>query len=121
MTQTMNPQIDSGRLHEFDWPLAYEAESLLRRFVHSFLEHNQFASRLAAEMRHRTGTDFYEWVDHFTLDAEHAEELRAVGLGSEKVARPAQAEVYFHPSAMMPRILVNPGGSSRMAPFSLAI
>jgi hypothetical protein len=120
-TQTVNREIDTEKLHQFDWPLAYEAESLLRRFVLSFLEHNQFASRLAAEMQHRTGTDFYEWVDHFTLDAEHAEELRAVGLVSEKVEVPAQAEVYFHPRAMMPRILVKPGGSSRMVPFSLAI
>ena len=117
----MNLQIDTEKIHAFDWPLAYEAESLLRRFVLSFLQHNQLASRLAAEMRHRTGTDFYEWVDHFTLDAEHAEELRAVGMVSEKVEAPANTEVYYHPSAMMPRVLLKPGGSSRTIPSTLAI
>jgi hypothetical protein len=117
----MNPQIDIEKLHEFDWPLAYEAEVLLRRFVLSFLEHNQFASRLATEMQHRTGTDFYEWVDHFTLDAEHAEVLQAAGLVPEKVEVPASAAVYYHPRAMMPRVLLKPGGSSRMVPSTLAI
>src|SRR5258708_16623620 len=36
-----NSQIDSLEPNSFDWPLAYEAEGLLQRFVLSFLEHNQ--------------------------------------------------------------------------------
>ena len=55
--------------------MAYEAERLLRKFILSFLEHNRFANRIAGEMQLRTGTDFYEWVDHFTLDTEHAGDL----------------------------------------------
>jgi hypothetical protein len=117
----MNSQIDSQELHEFDWPLAYEAEKLLRRFILSFLERNRFASRLAGEMQHRTGTDFYEWVDHFTLDAKHAEELRAVGLVRETVEAPANTEVYYHPRAIMPRVLLQSGGSSGAVPLNLAI
>ena len=100
----MNSQTNSEELHEFDWPLAYEAEKLLRRFIRSFLEHNEVASRLARDLRQRTGTDFYEWVDHFSLDTEHAEELQAVGLIREAVEAPTGTEVYYHPRAMMPRI-----------------
>ena len=121
MTHRMNSQIDSEEPHVFDWPLAYEAEELLRRFILSFLSRNQFASRLAEEMQHRTGTDFYEWVDHFTLDAEHAGELRAVGLVREKVEAPPDTEVYYHPRAMMPRVLLQRGGSSSAIPSNLAI
>ena len=117
----MSLRIDSEEPEEFDWPLAYEAEKLLRRFILSFLEHNQVASRLALEMLHRTGTDFYEWVDHFTLDVEHAEELRAVGLVRETVEAPATTEVYYHPRAMMPRVLLQPEGSSGAVPLNLAI
>jgi hypothetical protein len=117
----MNSQINSEGPHEFDWPLAYEAERLLRRFILSFLEHNQSASRLAGEMRHRTATDFYESVDHFTLDPEHAEELQAVGLIRETVETSPNTEVYYHPRAMMPRVLLKSGGSSSAVPSNLAI
>ena len=82
----MNSQTNSEELHEFDWPLAYEAEKLLRRFIRSFLEHNEVASQLARDLRQRTGTDFYEWVDHFSLETEHAEEAR--GEGHQRRAAP---------------------------------
>ncbi len=103
----MNSQISSLEPNKFDWPLAYEAEGLLRRFIHSFLDHNQFAKRLAGEMQRLTGTDFYEWVDHFTLGVEHAEELLAVGLIRETVEAPVQTSKFTcgHPRAMMPRVL----------------
>jgi hypothetical protein len=117
----MNSQIDSLEQNEFDWPLAYEAEKLLRQFIRLFLEQNEVATRLAGEMQQRTGTDFYEWVDHFTLSTEHAEELRAVGLVREEVEAPANTEVYYHPRAMMPRVLLRSGDSSGAIPASLAI
>jgi hypothetical protein len=117
----MNSQINREDVEAFDWPLAYEAEELLRRFILAFLSENQFASRLAGDMQYRTGTDFYEWVDYFTLDAEHAGELLAVGLVREKVDAPAHTEVYYHPRAMMPRVLLQQGGSSRAIPCHLAV
>src|SRR6185369_8106479 len=100
---------------------AYEAEKLLRRFICSFLEHNERARQLARQLTHRTGTDFYEWVDHFSVDVEHAENLQAVGLVREAVESPAKTEDYYHPRAMMPRILLRSGGSSGSVSSSLAI
>jgi hypothetical protein len=41
----MNSQTDAAELNKFNWPLAYEAERLLRKFILSFLEHNRFALR----------------------------------------------------------------------------
>src|ERR1700726_1767210 len=102
----MNSQTNSEELHDFDWPLAYEAETLLRGFIRSFLEHNEVASQLARDLRQRTGTDFYEWVDHFSLETGHAGEFQAVGRIRESVEAPAETEVYYHPRAMMPRILL---------------
>jgi hypothetical protein len=117
----MNSHIDSEQHHSFDWPLAYEAENLLRQFIGSFLERNKVAARLADDMQHRTGTDFYEWVDHFSLNAEHAQELEAVGLVPEAVEAPDDTRVYYHPRAMMPRVLLKNGGNSGTVPASLAI
>jgi hypothetical protein len=106
---------------EFDWPLAYEAESLLRQFIHWFLEHNSVARRLATLMQEQTGTDFYEWVDHLTLDPEYGEELRAAGLVPEPVETAVGSEVYYHPRATMPRVVLKRGGSLNAVPLNLAI
>jgi hypothetical protein len=105
----------------FDWPLAYEAEQLLGRYIGAFLLRHGFARTLADRMRDETGTDFYEWVDHVVLAPEHAAELRAVGLVEEMVAAPAGVTVWHHPRAMMPRVLLGEGGGRGGVPSVLAI
>ena len=106
---------------QFDWPLAYEAEHLLGRWVETFLRHNGFARGLAARMREETGTDFYEWVDHLVMGPEHAAELSAAGLVEEPAGGPAGVTVLHHPKAMMPRVLLRAGGSSGGVPSVLAV
>lgn len=106
---------------QFDWPLAYEAEQLLRRHVDAFLAHHAFARRLAERMRDETGTDFYEWVDHLVLPPEHAAALRAVGLTEEKVPAPPGTTVFHHPRAMMPRVLLRAGAGPGGAPATLVV
>lgn len=106
---------------KFDWPLAYEAERLIGRFIEAFLLRNGFARRLAGRMRDETGTEFYEWTDHFTLSPEHAAELQAAGLVAEDVPACAGVTVLHHPKAMMPRVLLCEGGSHDGVPAALAI
>src|SRR5258707_15762535 len=55
------------RAERFDWPLANEAEALLRNRIQEFLARNSFARRLAERMRDETATDFFEWVDHLII------------------------------------------------------
>jgi len=106
----------------FDWPLAYQAESLVRDFISAFLLKNSAAQALAKEMSEKTGTDFLEWVDHFTLAPEHEGELRDAGFIDEPVrAEGGQKVVYHHPRAMLPRVLLQPAGSVDSVPVKLAI
>jgi hypothetical protein len=105
----------------FDWPLAYDAEGVLRQFVVSFLERNQFSNNLAKRMSAETGTDFYEWVDHFSLGPDAVEQLLSVGLVPDQVDTPPNVKAYYHPRAMMPRVLVHRDGSLRGTPRNLAI
>jgi len=106
----------------FDWPLCYEAERFVVGGIEKFLARNTFARRLAERMRDETGTDFFEWVDHFTLAPESAGALRAAGFVAEKNAEaPAGTTVFRHPRAMMPRVLLRSGGSREGAPSTLAI
>jgi hypothetical protein len=90
----------------FDWPLCYEAESVVGGFITRFLERNDFARRLAERMRDETGTDFFEWVDHLVLAPKQAEALRRAGFVEENVEAPASTTVLWHPRAMMPRVLL---------------
>jgi hypothetical protein len=105
----------------FDWPLAYQAESLVRDFISAFQGKNTAATSLVREMSEKTGTDFLEWVDHFTLAPEHESELQDAGFINEPVQTPAGHKVFYHPRAMLPRVLLQPGGSVNSVPAKLAI
>ncbi|MBV9877457.1 MAG: hypothetical protein JO025_22200 [Verrucomicrobia bacterium] len=105
----------------FDWPLAYQAESLVRDFISAFLRKNAAAATLAKRMSEKTGTDFLEWVDHFTLAFEHEEQLRDAGFIDEKVRAQVGQKVLHHPRAMLPRVVLQPAGSLSSVPVKLAI
>ena len=82
----------------FDWPLANEAEQLLRRHVDNFLERNTFARRLAERMRDETGTDFFESIDHLVLAPGEEQALRGVGFRPDPDAEtPNREPVFEHP------------------------
>ncbi len=105
----------------FNWPLAYEAEALLSAHLEAFLERNQAAARLARRMHDETGTEFFEWVDHFIVSANHEKAFRAVGFVTETSDAPVDHTVLAHPHAMLPRVLVSLQAPPSAAPLSLAI
>ncbi len=105
----------------FDWPLCYEAERLLGGYVEAFLGRNAFARQLAERMRDETGTEFFEWVDHLVLAPDSVPALRAAGLREENVEAPAGTTVFWHPRAMMPRVLVRSDGGGGGVPSDLAL
>ena len=100
----------------FDWPLANEAEALLREHISRFLKRNQFARKLANRMRNETGTDFFEWVDHLVLPPGVEKELCDAGFVPDQNAETPKGEpVYEHPRATLPRVLLGGG------PFVVAL
>jgi hypothetical protein len=105
----------------YDWPLAYEAETFLHYQITAFLAKNLAARQLAARMASETGTEFYEWVDHFTLEPSFEEQLRKLGLTEEPVPAPDGWRVFRHPRAMMPRVVLADGGTKANAPALLAV
>ena len=94
----------------FDWPLAEEAERLLRGHVEDFLERNGFARELARRMRDETGTDFFEWVDHLVLSPEEEQVFQRAGFTTDARAETPNGEaVYEYPRATLPRVVVREG------------
>ncbi len=104
MPTSRAPGTQPGR---FDWPLAYEAEAFLRQRLETFLSANRFARDLAGRMRDETGTDFFEWVDHFVLAPDDQAALLAAGFACDVEAEtPAHEPVFEHPRATLPRVLL---------------
>ncbi|MDB6122414.1 MAG: hypothetical protein JWQ71_1407 [Pedosphaera sp.] len=95
---------------QFDWPLAFEAETFLQQRINSFLAANNFAQRLAERMRNESGTDFFEWIDHLILSPEDEKALRAVGFTNDAAAETPTGEVVLHhPRATLPRVILRAG------------
>ncbi len=105
----------------FNWPLAYEAEALLSTHINAFLEANHAAGALAGRMRDETGTDFFEWVDHFVVSQNHEKAFRAVGFTPDAVDVAVDHLVLKHPHAMLPRVLVSVKARTSAVPAFLAI
>jgi hypothetical protein len=103
----------------FDWPLAYEGETLIRQRLDAFLAQNTFARSLAARMQADTGTDFFEWVDHLVLSPDDETALvRAGFVADPKLEGPRGEVVLEHPRATLPRVLLRRG---RANPSMVAI
>ncbi len=105
----------------FNWPLAYEAEALLSTHINAFLAKNTFAARLAARMHAETGTEFFEWTDHFVVSQSHEAAFRAAGFVTEVTDGPTFHTVLAHPHAMLPRVIVSLKATPSAAPISLAV
>lgn len=106
---------------DFNWPLAYEAEALLAAHIDAFLALNPAAARLARRMHDETGTEFFEWTDHFVVSADHEKAFRAAGFVTDPSDAPVNHTVLAHPHAMLPRVIVSLEAKSSPAPLLLAI
>lgn len=93
----------------------------MRRQIDSFLERNAVARELSRRMAAETGTDFYEWVDHLTLEPASERDLTELGLVEEHVPAPKSWRMFHHPRAIMPRVGLVAGGAKPGTPTILAI
>src|SRR3954453_2661093 len=95
---------ENGEPPRFDWPLAHEAEALLRGYQAAFLAENSFAQKLATRMREESGTDFFEWIDHLVVGPSELPALTQAGFELDPSAETPRGEkVYEHPRATLPR------------------
>src|SRR6185503_20076060 len=119
MRQSTKPLVSAAKPNGFDWPLAYEAENLLRQHIGAFLERNAFARQLAQRMQDETGKDFFEWVDHLVVSPDDEPALCAVGFVRDAKAETPHGEaVLEHPRATLPRVLLRQG---KQSPLVVAI
>src|SRR5829696_747487 len=110
------------RERRFDWPLCYEAEGLLLVYIDAFVSRFSFAAGLVSTMRGATGTLLIDWIDHLVMSPAVEKELRAVGYDHEHgVEVLSRQRSFWHPEAMLPRVLLDPAVPESRAPFGLAL
>jgi len=72
-------------------------------------------------MAAETGTEFFEWVDHIILGAQHGDELRQAGFTGDEVETPKGTTALWHPRSMLPRVLLRDEKARGEAPVEIAI
>jgi len=106
----------------FDWPICYEAENFVLDQIQAFLALNSFASTLSERMRSATGTLLIDWVDYLVLPPNAEPAWRRVGFTDDPlVETPAGHKPFWHPDAMLPRVVLDHSLSSADHPKALAI
>jgi hypothetical protein len=114
----------TSKENRFDWPLCYEAEDFVLDQIQAFLARNSFAAKLAERMRSETGTLLVDWVDHLIVSTGVEPALRMAGFVEDPVSETppdASQEVFWHPEAMLPRVILDRTTTASATPSALAI
>ncbi len=112
----------TSRESTFDWPLCYEAENYILGQLNAFVSRNSFARQLADRMRTETGTLLIDWVDHISVPQSEAGNLREAGFVPDPHGEcPAQLHAFWHPEALLPRVLVDTRMDVADSPLHVAL
>jgi len=113
---------EAVREKRFDWPLCYEAEAFALDQIQRFTDRNSFARILARRMPAETGTLMLDWVDAFQLSSRMEPKLRELGFTEDPLgeAEPGLT-VFWHPEAMLPRVILDSGMKDEPFPCVLAL
>jgi len=101
-------------LEAFHWERQPAAETLLRQWTGDFLAKNAYARDLAAHMQTDTGTRFFDWIDSFLFPTTSDREQQLTSVGYAHTHTEGTHRIFEHPEGMFPRIILTPGGPTRV-------
>ncbi len=103
----MNTPPSIAKESRFDWPLCHDAENFVLHRLQAFTEQNRFCRRLEERMLAETGTLLLDWVDHLVVPFQEQKALRGLGFVEDPLGEtPAHLKAFWHPEAMLPRVLL---------------
>jgi hypothetical protein len=122
-SDTTNSTALAERERRFDWPLCYEAEELALNQIQAFCARNSAAARISERMRSETGTLIIDWVDHMVAPGDLEPVLLKAGFVQDPLGEsPVSGQIVFwHPEAMLPRLIVDRNKGGTLSPLALAI
>lgn len=103
---------------QYDWQCYPEAEKWLYSHLNNFKEKSLAIRQLEEELDRKTSTRLFDWIDHFTVEANssHEQELALCGF-EQTIAMPAY-RVFAHPGAKLPSVVLSEGAKQ---PLGIAI
>jgi len=107
----------------FDWPLCHDAENLILEQIQAVLARSNFAARLSERMRSETGTLLIDWLDYLVLPAKVEQRVRNAGFTHDPLGETpgSSRNTFWHPDAMLPRVILDRDLSRTGYPHALAI
>lgn len=82
-----------------DWQCHPEAEQLLLKLLSAVTLANSFCKQLESDLKERTSTRLFDWVDHFLIGKDSPVIPKLKELGFQ-----ASEDTLFHPGAQFPRL-----------------
>src|SRR2546425_7339350 len=118
-----NSAAADAKEERFDWPLCYDAENFILNQIQAFLARNTFVSALSERMRFETGTLLIDWTDYLVLPADVEAALGSAGFTDDPLFEmPTSGQrPFWHPEAMLPRVVLDRSLPSAGHPDALAI
>jgi len=117
MISTIAPK--QRKENRFDWPVCYDAEKFILEKIDAFTARNSFARSLAERMTRDTGSLLLDWVDHIVVSSVEVPALEQIGYKREAVDR--MLAVFWHPEAMLPRVLIDATLTAAPSPALLSL
>lgn len=95
----------------FQWKCEPQAEAVALRLLGECTQHNHFLNNLGQEFYKKTSTRLFDWVDHLLApeSRELSQELHKAGFVEQ------EKNVFHHPGAQLPRIVLGGGGQTGVA------
>jgi hypothetical protein len=114
--------MNTDREKRFDWPLCHDAEQFILERLDDFCGRNPFAKRLSDRMLTGAGTLLLDWLDHLIVPATEQRRLCELGFAEDPLGETdPDSLAFWHPDAMLPRVLVNADAPIGISPCSLAV
>ncbi|MFC2049080.1 hypothetical protein ACFLR2_00185 [Chlamydiota bacterium] len=93
-------------MREFDWQRQPEAEKWLYSLLEEFKAKNPSIAYLEEELRRKTSSRLFDWIDHFTVQASASVERELERGGFTQQSVMPSYRVFAHPGAQLPSVLV---------------
>jgi hypothetical protein len=95
----------------FSWHRHPDAETLVGKLLSDFTTALPAAASLESALATETSSRLIDWIDHLVVADGPSTRAQLTEVGFEREEVPAEAgdQVFFHPGAIFPRVILRPG------------
>ncbi len=96
----------------FRWELHPKAEALLLGWLDGYSTANSMITNLSIDLEQITSTRLFDWIDHLLIPESDFHLLQLTEVGYQVERQEGGAITYYHPGAMLPRVVVKETSSA---------